>query len=190
MGVIQNAINQMIGTAGLAARLSPGYDTRQELHQLSKQEKALSLQKKALPNISPEEYEAGESVHARQIQELTSKQADVAQRQFELKPSKENMRKAAFARSTVTNEPLMTFQADPDEIRMEQANLKAAQKSETRQKTRRNFMDYLRNIEIQGGGKVGDLPQSIQKKIAAQYPKKDRQSIMNQMDKEKKDGNK
>lgn len=36
MGVIQNAINQMIGTTAIAARLAPGYETRQELGQLSK----------------------------------------------------------------------------------------------------------------------------------------------------------
>ena len=51
-------------------------------------------------------------------------------------------------------------------------------------------MNYLKKIEIQGGGKVGDLPEPIQKKIAVQYSKEKRKSIMDSMDKEKTNGNK
>lgn len=37
MGIIQNAINQALGTAGLAARLSPGYETRVAKHEAKKE---------------------------------------------------------------------------------------------------------------------------------------------------------
>lgn len=37
MGIIQNAINQAIGTAGLAARLSPGYETRVARYEAKKE---------------------------------------------------------------------------------------------------------------------------------------------------------
>ncbi len=190
MGVIQNAMNQLLGTASIAARLSPNYETKQELHKLGKQEKALSLQQGSLPLVDYDELNEGKTIAAKQHKEVLEKQAEVAQRQFELNPTKESMRKASFARSGAGEGPLFTLPADPDEIRMEQANLKAAQKSETKQKTRRNFMNYLKNIEIQGGGKVGDLPEPMQKKIAAQYSQAKRKSIMDSMDKEKTNGNK
>lgn len=190
MGVIQNAINQMIGTASIAARLSPGYETKQELYKLAKQEKALSSQQKSLPLVDYEELDKGETIAAKQHKEILEKQAKISQRQFELNPTKESMRKAFFARSGAGEGPLFTLPADPDEIRQEQANIKAAQKSEAKQKTRRNFMNYLKNIEIQGGGKVGDLPEPMQKKIAAQYSQAKRKSIMDSMDKEKTNGNK
>lgn len=178
MGVIQNAMNQMLGIASAVARLSPNYETNQELHKLGKQEKALSLQQKLLPTISPDEVNKGKTIAAKQHKEILEKQAEVAQRQFELKPTKESMIKASLARYSA------------DEIRQKQSNIKAAQKSETKQKTRRNFMNYLKNIEIQGVGKVGELPQPIQKKIAAQYSKEKRKYIMDSIDKEKTNGNK
>lgn len=183
MGIIQNAINQMIGTVGIAARLSPGFETKQELYKLGKQEKNLSMQQEALEPINYNEVKEGKTINAQQHHEVLKKQAEVAQKQFELAPTKESMRKATVARNAAR-------QADPNEIRMKQANIKAAQKSEAKQKTKRNFMNYLKNIEIQGGGKVGDLPQPIQKKIAAQYSKEKRKFIMDSMDKEKKYGTK
>ena len=41
MGVIQNAINQTIGTAGIVARLSPNFEKKAELKKLEKKEKIL-----------------------------------------------------------------------------------------------------------------------------------------------------
>lgn len=41
MGVIQNAINQTIGTAGIVARLSPNLEKKAELRKLEKKEKIL-----------------------------------------------------------------------------------------------------------------------------------------------------
>lgn len=190
MGVIQNAINQMLGTVGVAARLSPGYETRQELHKLRKQEKALNLQQEALPSIDGDEMEEGRTIAAKQHKELLEKQADVAQRQFELKPTKENMRKATFARSGAGEDPLFVIPADPEEIMMEQANMKAAEKSTTRQTQKRNFMNYLKNIEIQGGGTVGDLPPHLQKVIAKQYTKSERKQLMDKGDARKDDTSK
>ena len=190
MGVIQNAMNQLLGTASIAARLSPNYETKQELHKLGKQEKALGLQQKSLPTISADEFNEGKTIAAKQHKEILQKQVEVAQRQFELEPTKESMRKVSLARSGAGEGPLFTLPTDRDEIRQEQANIKAAQKSETKQKTKRNFMNYLKNIEVQGGGKVGDLPEPIQKKIAAQYSKEKRKYIMDSMDKEKINGNK
>lgn len=42
MGVIQGSINNLLTTAGVAARLSPSYETKVELRALNKQEKLLA----------------------------------------------------------------------------------------------------------------------------------------------------
>ena len=185
MGVIQNAINQMLGTAGIAARLSPEYETKQELHKLGKQETALSLQQESLPTLDPKEFEEGKTIAAKQHQEILKKQAEVAQRQFELNPTKETMRKATFARSGAGEGPLFTIPADPEEIMMEQANLQAAQRSETRQLQKRNFKDYLSRIDPIYD-KLGPKAQKI---VQQSYSKGERKRIMDTLDKEKKDGN-
>ena len=68
--------------------------------------------------------------------------------------------------------------------RQEQAQEKTKQVQEAKTKQRRNFMEYLGKQQLRGGGTVGDLPQDIQKKIAQNYSKADRQKLMNQMDRE------
>lgn len=142
MGVIQNAINQMLGTVGLAARLSPDYETKQELHKLGKKETAISMQQESLGPIDYEEFEEGKTIAAKQHHEILEKQAEVAQKQFELEPNKESMKKAAFARSAAGQGPLMTFKADPEEIMMEQANIEAAQKAERKLKQTKNRKSF------------------------------------------------
>lgn len=186
MGIIQNALNQMIGTVGIAARLAPGYETRQELHQLGKKEKALSLQQEALPTLEPNELEEGKTIAAKQHKEILEKQSEIAQRQFELKPSKETMKKATFARSGAGEGPLFTTPADPDEIRQEQAMLKVAEKQESKKGQKRNFMEYLGNLKASGLGKVSDLEPDLQKKIAGTYSPYQRQKLMDQMDKDRR----
>ena len=79
MGIIQSAVNQTLGTVGIAARLSPDYETKQELHKLKKEEKATDLQLKQL-NVSPEEIEKNKTVGAKQFHEIAKKQAEIAQR--------------------------------------------------------------------------------------------------------------
>lgn len=197
MGVIQNAINQTLGTVGIAARLSPEYETKQELHKLGKQETALSVQQETLRPIDYDELEEGRTIGAQQYKEILEKQAEVAQRQFELNPTKESMRKAAFARSAAGQGPLMSFKADPEEIMMEQEELrqqeamdKVGKKQGAQLRQKRKFKDYLSKLETSLGGTVGDLPEKLQKQILKSYSPQQRRQIMNQMDKEKKDGNK
>ena len=79
MGIIQSAVNQTLGTVGIAARLSPDYETKQELHKLKKEEKATDLQAEQL-NVSPEEFEKNETIGAKQAHEIAQKQAEIAQR--------------------------------------------------------------------------------------------------------------
>lgn len=172
--MIQEAINQALGTVGIAARLSPEYETKQELHQAKKQEKALTMQQDALPQITPEEFEAQKTVAAKQHKQAEQKLADVKQKIFELNPSKQTMREAHLAQSSAYNIPLMTFQ--------ENANSKAKQVSQAKRSQRRNFMEYLRKEPISGGGTIGDLPPHVQKSLAKQYTKSQRKQLMDRED--------
>lgn len=195
MGVIQNAMNQLLGTASIAARLSPSYETKQKLYESKQNMKRYKKQAAAIQSktgvITQEEATIAEKLGTNIVEESAKR--------FELDPTSENLAKheqnvkAAQQQKQEYGKALSSPQgetwvtpADPDEIRIEQANLKAAQKSAVKQKAKRNFKDYLKNIEIQGGGKVGDLPPQLQEKIAAQYSKEKRKSIMDSMDKEKK----
>lgn len=77
-----------------------------------------------------------------------------------------------------------------NETRMTEAMKKVASKQEAQVKQRRNFMEYLRKMPTSFGGPVGELPSKTQKELAKQYTSRERQQIMNQMDKEAKRVNK
>lgn len=204
MGMIQQGFNQLLGTVATAARLSPNYETKQEMHALKKKEKGLQMQSEAL-DISPSEFEEGKTVAAKDAQRILEKQAEVAQKQFELKPSKKSMVKSHTAQSAAGKGPLMTFTSyediegndwgSPEEAQWanEQINKgqkRAINKGQQQVKQRRNFMAHLKNVEISGGGTVGELPSHVQKAIAAQYSKKERKELMDRQDKQSKGGNK
>ena len=67
-----------------------------------------------------------------------------------------------------------------------QEKVKKVKEAKEQQKTkRRNFMkDYLSKQETSLGGRVGDLPEHVQKKIAAQFSKSQRKEMMDRMDRE------
>lgn len=157
MGNIQNALNQTLGTLGIAARLSPGYETKQELHNLGKQEKVLNEQAASL-NVDLFEYEEGKTIEAKQAREIIEKQAKVKQRQFELKPSKQSAAQASMYRSGAGEGPIMVFPADEDEIRAEQAMLKVAKKQNAQLKQKRRFKDYIKELSPEFQETAMNLP--------------------------------
>lgn len=67
--------------------------------------------------------------------------------------------------------------------RQKKAMQKVDEKKAAVQKQRRNFMDYLRNQPVSGGGTVGDLPFNVQRQIAATYSKSERRKLMDMEDK-------
>ena len=206
MGMIQQGVNQLFGTLATAARLSPNYETRQEMHALKKKEKGLQMQSEALPKISGAEMEEGRTVYAKEHKRILEEQAKVAQRKFELKPSKQTMPEAVKLKSATEDAPLMTFPSSYEDIegndwgspeeaqwaneQINKGQKRAINKGQQQVKQRRNFMAHLKNVEISGGGTVGELPSHVQKAIAAQYSKKERKELMDRQDKQSKGGNK
>lgn len=200
MGVIQNAINQALGTAALATRLSSRLEakakTRAELADLERQEQSIKLQQEALsPMVNVEDYLSEESKEAASLQMKESEQklSDIKQRQLELKPSKESAAAAVLQRSVARRGTFMTIKEDPEEILREQYDIaeaeramkKAADIQNTKQSVKRNFKDYVGKLKTSLGGKVGDLPENMQKAIMKQYSTKERKKLMNTIDKEK-----
>ena len=96
MGMIQNSINQMIGTAGIAARLDPNVETRAELRKTNKGFETLKAQTEALgtPELPAAESLTEESLVDLQATldietDLYKKGEELAKKRFELDPSKE-----------------------------------------------------------------------------------------------------
>ena len=75
-----------------------------------------------------------------------------------------------------------------DEVRAQQAMGRMGKQQKAKKALRRNFMTYLAQQPTSLGGTVGDLSPELQKKIATQYDRNDRRRMMNQMDKEAKNG--
>lgn len=68
--------------------------------------------------------------------------------------------------------------------KQEQAQAKTKQVQKAKTKQRRNFMEYLSKMPTNWGGTVGDLAPDLQKKIAQNFNKNQRKTIMNRMDRE------
>lgn len=180
MGVIQNAVNQMLGTAAMAARLAPGYEERYELRKLGKQEQAIAKQEEVATISGKEALNTG-------VQEkmLALKQtaADVAERKFQLQPTAENFEAMVKKASGVGSmRSVYNVFNKAKQRKMDEAMQNVAAKQEAAQNQKRNFMNYLRNEPIAGGGKVGDLPINVQKQIASTYSKADRKKLMDRGD--------
>lgn len=198
MGVIQSAINQALGTAGIAARLSPGLEKRQELKNLEKQEKSLKARSDAaVEAIETKQKEGTIDLKSMQqdadiLREAASDVEQLRKKQFELKPSPESYEKYVKSKGVVKESKSIgqDLQSAQEELRMQEAMNKVGRKQERQLKQKRNFMSYLKDQPTSFGGNVGDLPLKMQKAIAKQYSPAERKKLMNQMDKEKKDGTK
>lgn len=183
MGVIQSAINQVLGTAGIAARLSPEYETKQELYKLEKEEQVLSKQSEAAKLVGKE---ATDPDLIRSIGEIKEREMELSKKKFQLDPTEENfqatVQKQQSFRSFNKYEELM--------MKQQEAMKNVANKQDAKQKQKRNFMSYLKKQSTNLGGTVGELPLNIQKQLAKQYSPAQRKQLMDTMDKENTNGNK
>ena len=195
---IQATLNQGLSIAALLATQSPAYKAKQEERlasdKLARKESALRQQIESISNIAEKESVGKEL-------------SEVKKQQFELKPSSESYK----AYKETTTQPVATFHADPEELAMEAAESRfakeqfetrvndilgqlreASQKASTsvqaaqeqKRKSRRNFIDYMKDEPTSWGLTFGELDKKVQKNIAKQYTKKDKQQIMDRKDAE------
>lgn len=180
MGVIQQGINQLLGTAAIAARLNPELEMKAQERVLKKEGEKLEQKSEALGKNLREGYSENERAPVSKEQEeevknLVKSNVELSQKEYDLNPNEETLRKLLQNKKTLNN-----LEAG------DKAQQRAQQKGQQQLKQKRKFSDYLSKLETSFGGTVGDLPKSIQQTIAKQYSSKERREIMNRMDKEDK----
>lgn len=201
-GSIQGDINQALGTLGALATFSPQLqehaENMAENRKLDKRQKVLDqqgqiavqdLQKKFTPDaegnitIDPQtESELQQS--RRELMRQNQEQEDISRARYDLKPTLENYQKWQLDASI--NQNLRDEYANI--ARQEQAMARQDRQKQAKKTQKRNFMDYLAKQPTALGGTVGDLSPDLQKKIASQYDRNARRRMMNQMDREARDG--
>ena len=185
-GSIQGNINQALGTLGVLAQLSPDLkqraETKRELRSISKSEPVLEEQvnQSLKPAMSGKYKEAEATVAKENLKNL----ADTRKRKYELDPSKENYDNYLTAlRSKATYGNML-------DIKREKAMSNATSIAESKKNQRRDFMDYISKMPMLGEtvGSIDARNPGFAKKIASQYTKSQRKTMMDQMDKEGKNG--
>ena len=112
---IQGSINSLLGMAALGIRLSPGYENRQATLKAKNQLVVLGKQEEAMSGMTVAEGSVEEKIY----QDIQEGKKAASKELFELNPSEETFKDYVKSR-WYTGEPIMTFKADEDEIRMEQ----------------------------------------------------------------------
>lgn len=77
--------------------------------------------------------------------------------------------------------------SSPQAMAAQQAKQSAQNAINAKKTQRRSFKDYLAQ-QTSSLGPIGKLPEAVQKQIAAQYSPRQRQTLMNKVDKEKSNG--
>lgn len=170
MGVIQNALNQMVGTIGVAARLDPNFEKRAELADIKNKMAGYKKQAGAIQNLQGDITKEEAQIAGNLASNITT----ASERRLELDPTGTNLER--HKQNLKAAEELKTAYSE--------AMKKVASKQDTQKTQKRNFKDYLRRLEIAGGGTVGELPKHAQNAIAKQYSRKERKELMDRMDSE------
>lgn len=201
-GSIQGDINQALGTLGALATFSPQLqehaENMAENRKLNKRQKVLDqqgqiavqdLQKKFTPdaegNVTIDPQTESELQQSRkELMRQNQEQEDISRKRYDLKPTLENYQKWQLDASI--NQNLRDEFANV--AKQQQAMARQDRQKQAKQTQRRNFMAYLAQQPTSFGGTVGDLSPDLQKKIASQYDRNARRRMMNQMDREARDG--
>ena len=119
MGAIQQGINQLLGTAAIAARLSPELETKRELKESEKNFKSVVKQNKAIHEVIGE-------VPEEQLPKLQSE----LEKQFELDPTSERYEKTQTIPNYIKNKAKLKEEEDRKlqaEAEAQQADYEAQQ---------------------------------------------------------------
>lgn len=216
MGVIQNSVNNMIGTAGVIAGLAANSP---EVKAYKEKQMAIKTAKSRIEAYNDMDARE-EAKYQKSVKDLMNKYIDPDTGSYREGLTREQYDTEMEGLKTKRNEVLaVTGQKRTDiynemfeltgsedwlheaaqsqeltDIRKRQLSSKDARirainsmsDAQEQKRTRRNFMDYLRRTETSLGGKVGEFAPDIQKQIASQYSPKQRKALMDQMDREAK----
>ena len=94
---------------------------------------------------------------------------------------------AAFA-AAMTGRNIMNRQQRIKKANKQAQDVAKAREEQTKvMRKRRNFMKYLKDVELGGGIKVGDLGIDVQKQVASGYTKSQKTALMDEVDKRRKE---
>lgn len=193
----QGAVNEVINQAGLYSALAGGPQDLKEKIRLRKEERVLDKQidnaagdageamalaqkaKASGDSATVEELKKKAKGQEAELSRLLERNLEIQEKKYQLNPSQKNY-KAVMAARRAGESSL--------EERQELAMKKTSEQTEAKKKQRRNFKTYLAQQPTSLGGTVGDLSPDLQKKIASQYSRSDRRRMMDQMDREAKNG--
>lgn len=193
----QGAVNEVINQAGLYSALAGGPQDLKERLRLGKEEKILGKQidnvaadvgeaisaaqkaKAAGDSATVEELKKKAKGQNEELSRLLDRNLEIQEGKYKINPSQKNY-EAVMAARRVRETSL--------EEKQDLAMKKTSEQAEAKKKQRRNFKTYLAQQPTSLGGTVGDLSPDLQKKIASQYSRSDRRRMMDQMDREAKDG--
>ena len=161
MGIIQNAINQTLQTAGIAARLAPGYETKAQLADIKKQQASITKQAETAELHGKDARDPEKQQYFKNIRE---RGLELQQKRFELEPTRENFntlirKKGGYQRMSRSLDLI---------ARREQALQQSAETQDAQLNLEESFKNYVSNLETSLGGKVGDLPPHVQALVAQQ----------------------
>lgn len=213
-GSIQGDINQALGTLGALAIFSPQLqehaENMAESRKIKKEEKILNKQVEAATST-------GKPLEPQIADDIDKRQKELIKRKFELKPSEETYQEYAKTLPTkIKEDPEMIHQERmegiPDEARraaeydyaykqaynnelanldkQQQAMARMTRQADAKKALRRNFMDYIGKMPMFGEtvGSIDARHPGFAKQIASQYDRNARRRIMNQMDREARNG--
>lgn len=183
MGVIQQAVNQLLGTTTVAAAGLKGLQNQQIKTAMAKGQSVAEARKAtAESNLASTK---GTSKESKMTSELARvKEENIASRNLmQAEAVKAETGGLIGGAKALKNIGQMVEEAE--RLSIEESLKRVASKQDTQKKQRRRFKDYLDKLETSLGGTVADLPSSLQKEIAKTYSSKERKEIMDKMDKEK-----
>lgn len=196
----QQSVNQTIGTVGVLAGLSPTLRQKRldkaESDKLTRQsEVADRAIEQASKNRNLDEPMIADN--DAYIDALQNKES-IAKRQFELNPTDESYGKynEAFTKRQMASADLddarERWKKETDDLikKQEQAMADMESKKEAKKTLKRNFMDYIGKMPMLGEtiGSIDARHPGFAKQIASQYDRNARRRMMNQMDREARDG--
>ncbi|MBO5425710.1 MAG: hypothetical protein J6A25_09375 [Lachnospiraceae bacterium] len=141
---LQQGVNQLLGIGATALRLGPNYERNVELRKLSKQDVALGKQRELQESVGKTVL-ANNLTKLEALDDVIQEQANVAQKQFELKPSEKSYQKYSTARGEALQANLET-EILRERIARSFERMRAAGQAKYVQKTRyQELRDSLEN---------------------------------------------
>lgn len=208
---IQSNVNQSLSLAGLLAASSPtikDFAERQaKIREIKTKEKLLKKQYEVVGGKS-RPATAGDTIlppsqlikggtevivqppSLEKAKEIQDKLTELKQEKFDIKPTEENYSEALRSRyegpsdldTSVYDEFNLNIQAENARKKAQEAWERTKAEQAARRKSRRKFIDYIKDEPTSLGATVGELDPRIQKEILKSYSRADRKKIMKEKD--------